>query len=103
MTLGIPLEIIWLHVCDASLIYVPLRDKSLVHEFPQPFAGCGVVLVVVHAGPHMRCPAAADFVVLHALFVLHAFVVLHAFFVPHGFFCPAFEGAAVSTSLPPPS
>ena len=103
MTLGISAEIIRLHVRDASLIYFPLRDHPLLHQFPQPFAGCGVVLVVVHAGPHMRCPAAADFVVLHALFVLHAFVVLHAFFVPHGFFCPAFEGAAVSTSLPPPS
>jgi hypothetical protein len=26
MALGIPLEIIWPHVCDASFIYVPLRD-----------------------------------------------------------------------------
>src|ERR1019366_10505834 len=85
MTLGVTLEILWLHVCDASLIYVPLRDKSLVHEFPQPFTGCGVVLVVVHAGPHMRRPAAG------------------AFAFPPGFLCPAFGGAAVSTSLPPPS
>ena len=90
VALGVTPEIVWLHVRDASLIYVPLWDKSLVHEFPQPSAGRGVVLVVVHAGPHTRRPAAAAF-------------FRSAFAVPHCFFRPAFEGAAVSTSLPPPS
>ena len=66
MALGIPLEIFWLNFRDASLIYVPLRDRPLLHQFPQPFAGRGVVLVVVHAPCadcffHMLCPAAAAF------------------------------------------
>jgi hypothetical protein len=31
VTLRVFPEIIWLHVCDASLIYVPLWDQSPVH------------------------------------------------------------------------
>jgi hypothetical protein len=31
MALGIPLEIFWLNVCDASLIYVPLRDRPVLN------------------------------------------------------------------------
>ena len=59
MTLGILTEIFWLHGCDASFIYCSFWNQSLVHEFPQPFAGGGVALVVVHPGAHRYCSAGA--------------------------------------------